>query len=258
MKLPGLVLALIASLALSAALAACGGGDDGLSDEEYFRRMDEIDKDLDQQFEPIFGEEGTTAKDGGEQFLAVVEDAESQYGNVTPPDDLNDEHDEVLAAISEFNGALRSATDNASEEDPFFQLFEDEALAEADQRVTDAFCAVQAAADEKNIQADVGCDDEGEEQEDPRAIEPVEATEVEIQDFVFDPPHIQVNVGDTVTWTQGADPEAHTATADDDSFDTGVLSDQGDTGEFTFEEPGEYPYFCEIHPEMLGQVTAVP
>jgi plastocyanin len=66
-----------------------------------------------------------------------------------------------------------------------------------------------------------------------------------------------VTVGDTVTWTQGTDEEAHTATADDDTFDTGVLSDEGDTGEFTFDEAGEFSYFCEIHPEMLGLVTVV-
>ena len=238
------------------ALAACGG-DDALSDEEYFQKMDEIDKDLDAQFEPIFGDEEITAKEGADQFLAVVDDAQSQFGDVKPPDDLKDEHDEVLAAISEFEGAMRTAADNASEDDPFFQLFEDEALSAADQRVTDSFCAVQAAADEKNIEADVGCDEDTGEQVDPATLPPQETTDVLIQDFNFDPPHIQVTVGDTVTWTQGADGAPHTATADDDSFDTGNLSDEGETGEVTFDEAGVFPYFCEIHPEMLGQVTVV-
>ena len=90
--------------------------------------------------------------------------------------------------------------------------------------MTDGFCAIQAVADEKGIEADVGCDEE-EEAVDPSTLPPVEATEVLIQDFAFDAPHIQVAVGDTVTWTQGTDEEPHTATADDETFDSGVLEE---------------------------------
>ncbi len=122
-------------------------------------------------------------------------------------------------------------------------------------RANDAFCAIQDLADQKGIEADVGC--EGAESVDPSTLPPVEATEVLIQDFAFDAPHIQVAVGDTVTWTQGTDEEPHTATATDDppTFDTGTLTDEGETFEFTFSEAGEFPYYCEIHPEMLGLVT---
>jgi len=30
---------------------------------------------------------------------------------------------------------------------------------------------------------------------------------------------------------------------------------QGDSGDLTFDEPGEYAYFCIFHPFMEGSVT---
>jgi plastocyanin len=240
--------------ALTLALAACGS-DEALSDEEYFQKMDEIDKDLDAQFEEVFGGEDATASDIRDGFAGAVDSARAQYGDVKPPSDLEDEHDELLVAIDEFSVALDAAeiaADAPAEE--FEAVFAEDAVSAANQRVSDAFCAIQAAADEKGIEADVGCD-EDEEAVDPSTLEPVKATEVLIEDFAFDPPHIQVAVGDTVTWTQGTDEEPHTATADDGTFDSGTLTDEGETFEFTFSGAGEFSYFCEIHPEMLGLVT---
>jgi plastocyanin len=46
----------------------------------------------------------------------------------------------------------------------------------------------------------------------------------------------------------------HTVTADDDSFDSGTLSN-GDTFEQTFDEAGEFAYHCEIHSSMTGTIT---
>jgi len=69
----------------------------------------------------------------------------------------------------------------------------------------------------------------------------------------FVPPDTSVAVGDTVTWASVDSPD-HTVTADDDSFDSGTLSD-GDTFEQTFDEAGEFAYHCEIHPSMTGTIT---
>ena len=238
------------------ALAACGS-DDSLSEEEYFQKMDEIDKDLDAQFDDVFGGEDATAGDVRDGFAAAIDSARQQYGDVKPPSDLEDEHDELLVAIDEFSVALDDAEINAdAPADEFEAVFAEDAVSAANDRVTNAFCAIQAAADEKGIEADVGCDQD-EEAVDPSTLPPVEATEVLIQDFNFDPPHIQVKVGDTVIWTQGTDGDPHTATATDDAktFDSGTLTDEGETFPFTFEEAGEFPYYCEIHPDMLGLVT---
>ena len=76
---------------------------------------------------------------------------------------------------------------------------------------------------------------------------------VAIADFAFSPPNLSVSAGTTVTWTN-TDPLGHSVVAGDDSFASGDLAG-GATFEFTFEEPGEYPYMCGIHPSMTGTVT---
>jgi plastocyanin len=247
-----LILIFPLSLALVMALAACGG-DDAPTDEEYFRKMDEVDKEVDIQFENINCEETTTAKECAAAFANGVSFAEPLYDDVKPSDDAKDEHEELVAAIKELRERLESAEGDFTDEDTADAFFESDAFDTT--RADGAFCAIQDLADAKNIEADVGC--ENGETVDPATLEPVETTDVLIEGFAFDPPHIQVTVGDTVTFTQGADTEPHTATADDDSFDTDVLADEGEAADITFDEAGVFPYFCEIHPEMLGQVTVV-
>ncbi len=60
-------------------------------------------------------------------------------------------------------------------------------------------------------------------------------------------------VGDTVTITN-EDGVAHTWTAVEGGFDSGTMA-EGETFEFTFEEAGEFDYFCSIHPRMEGTIT---
>jgi plastocyanin len=74
----------------------------------------------------------------------------------------------------------------------------------------------------------------------------------------FQPNPIQVGVGDTVTWTND-DAQPHTATSGqnatpDGTFDSGIMAPQG-TFEHTFTEAGEFPYFCLLHPNMVGTVS---
>jgi plastocyanin len=81
-----------------------------------------------------------------------------------------------------------------------------------------------------------------------------EATDaVTIVDFAFDPDGATVAAGSTLTFTN-EDGATHTATADDDSFDTGDL-EEGDSAEVTLDEPGEISYFCDIHNYMTGTIT---
>jgi plastocyanin len=46
---------------------------------------------------------------------------------------------------------------------------------------------------------------------------------------------------------------SHTATSDDEVFDSGNLS-EGDEFSFTFDEAGTFPYFCQVHPTMRGTI----
>jgi LPXTG-motif cell wall-anchored protein len=80
------------------------------------------------------------------------------------------------------------------------------------------------------------------------------ATEnVTISDFQFTPAQITVQQGDTVTWTNEG-PTAHSATASDGSFDTGIFS-AGGSRSHTFDEAGTFAYICTPHPNMHGTVV---
>ena len=77
---------------------------------------------------------------------------------------------------------------------------------------------------------------------------------VAISGFSYSPASVTVSVGDTVTWTN-SDAQAHTATADDASWDTGTIGGSGGTDAVTFATAGTFPYHCNIHPQMTGTVT---
>ena len=77
--------------------------------------------------------------------------------------------------------------------------------------------------------------------------------------YLFVPGSIQVKVGDTITWTND-DETLHTVTSGSGTDEnTGVLFDSGMMGkgktfEHTFTVAGEFPYFCMVHPDMIGKV----
>jgi plastocyanin len=75
---------------------------------------------------------------------------------------------------------------------------------------------------------------------------------VRIDNFVFGPEAVTVAVGTTVTWIN-QDDIPHTVVANDKSFKSKVMDTDGRFS-FTFTRPGEYGYFCSLHPHMVGKV----
>jgi plastocyanin len=73
----------------------------------------------------------------------------------------------------------------------------------------------------------------------------------------YSPDEITIPVGSTVVWTNTGT-MAHTVTGDDDSFASGIL-EPGETFSYTFNEPGEFQYYCEFHgdPGRLGMAGVV-
>ena len=78
-------------------------------------------------------------------------------------------------------------------------------------------------------------------------------------DKSFNPNPININAGDSVTWTN-SDNDIHTVTSGSDEgpsigqeFDSGTLG-EGQSFTHKFENPGTYEYFCSIHPSMVGEV----
>ncbi len=77
----------------------------------------------------------------------------------------------------------------------------------------------------------------------------------QIIDFAFSPSTMTIHVGDTVTWTNvGKAP--HSATANDHSFNTGILQ-PGQSGSHTFTAAGTFTYYCIVHPWMHGTITVL-
>jgi plastocyanin len=94
--------------------------------------------------------------------------------------------------------------------------------------------------------------------------------QVGIVDKTYDPAEIVIKQGDTVTWTVTKSiGEGHTVTSGAPggtdvgaAFDSGLanidaLKDNGATVSFTFETPGTFAYFCQVHPEMTGTVVVL-
>src|SRR3954447_1412772 len=78
------------------------------------------------------------------------------------------------------------------------------------------------------------------------------ANAVDIPGRYFTPADLQVLVEQTVTWTND-DVTAHSIVADDGAFRAAPLA-HGATYQFTFDQPGDYAYYCSIHRGMRGTV----
>jgi plastocyanin len=75
---------------------------------------------------------------------------------------------------------------------------------------------------------------------------------VTIANFAFGPASLSVAAGTTVTWTN-EDTTAHTATADDGSFDSSSIA-PGATFSQAFDTAGTFAYHCSIRPNMTATI----
>lgn len=79
-----------------------------------------------------------------------------------------------------------------------------------------------------------------------------------LREFAFQPNPLIIQKGSTVTWNN-QDVVTHTVTSGHGfsdpqmgkQFDSGLI---GKTYKHIFKKPGEYPYFCQVHPMMQGKV----
>ena len=78
----------------------------------------------------------------------------------------------------------------------------------------------------------------------------------------YEPPTVTVSAGGTVIW-DNQDNALHTATSGnpdtatpDGKFDTGLVGANQQSKPVTMPtEPGDYTYFCTLHPFLVGKVT---
>jgi plastocyanin len=76
---------------------------------------------------------------------------------------------------------------------------------------------------------------------------------VSILGFKFSPAKLEVKEGETVEWIN-KDFVAHTATADDKTFDTGDLKGGGEK-KLVMNKKGTFPYSCRYHSSMKGTIV---
>lgn len=79
----------------------------------------------------------------------------------------------------------------------------------------------------------------------------------EKENWCYTPPMISTDAGKTITWIND-DSGFHTVTSGyydkaDGMFDSGHI-DPGKTFSYTFEKPGDFHYYCNLHPWMEGIV----
>jgi plastocyanin len=83
--------------------------------------------------------------------------------------------------------------------------------------------------------------------------------QVSMQNIQFEPADLTINAGETVTWTNDeAVPHDVDGSGPGGDFSSGPEGgmNEGDTYDFTFDEPGTYDYVCRVHaPGMAGTVT---
>ena len=84
------------------------------------------------------------------------------------------------------------------------------------------------------------------------ATAPAAAPLVVIDNFNFSPEKLVVPRGTRVTWVN-RDDVPHTVTSTAKLFDSKAL-DTDERFSHQFDQPGTYPYFCAVHPQMTAQV----
>lgn len=75
---------------------------------------------------------------------------------------------------------------------------------------------------------------------------------IDIQNFAYNPNPVEALVGETVTW-DNLDALPHSATADDNSFNSGTLLG-GTSFSHVFTVAGTFDYHCNLHAAMHGRI----
>jgi plastocyanin len=75
---------------------------------------------------------------------------------------------------------------------------------------------------------------------------------ITIENFAYVPADVTIAPGTRVTWIN-KDEAPHTATSSDKKFNSGGL-DTDDKFSFVFNEKGDFPYICTLHPQMKATI----
>ena len=78
-----------------------------------------------------------------------------------------------------------------------------------------------------------------------------DVVEISMKDILFIPKEVEVEVGQTVRWTND-EPIVHNATAEEGADFRSPNLQEGDTFEWKADKAGRVDYVCTIHPGQVG------
>lgn len=112
-----------------------------------------------------------------------------------------------------------------------------------------------SAATAKDKSSSKAVADKNNKPETPNQVGQPSAKEVQIviENFAFVPSELTIAPGTKVTWVN-KDEAPHTATSSEKKFNSGGL-DTDESYSFVFNDKGEFPYFCTLHPHMMATIT---
>ena len=86
-----------------------------------------------------------------------------------------------------------------------------------------------------------------------RVFAKLPANSIGIDNFAFEPKALTMKTGTTVTWVN-RDDVPHLIISSTGKFPNSKVLDTNQQHSALFGTPGEYPYFCSIHPTMVGKI----
>jgi hypothetical protein len=178
MKAPLFLLTgMIALIAVATAATGCGGGDGdtGLTSEEYFRQVEGLVGDLDQQSEAlaIKWEEDLASAGSDEERLGLARDfygalfsligpLRDDLRDIEPPKEAKEAHDALVDLADEFSSVwsdISGDVKNAASEAELGELLTSDEFTAVGQRFEQACFELQRIADDSGIDVDLKCGD---------------------------------------------------------------------------------------------------
>ena len=163
---PALIAALL--LAFGAIAAACGGGGEPLTLEEYFQRLEELTNELDQRadaLEPAVGgspdDQIEVFQDALNGFLPVLADFVGGIKELNPPEELEEPHSGFVARSDDVLKVLESLVDeleNVESEAELNKVIAGFESSAALAPVGQACLALQRVFDERELDVDLRCE----------------------------------------------------------------------------------------------------
>jgi plastocyanin len=80
-------------------------------------------------------------------------------------------------------------------------------------------------------------------------------------EIFYDPSNVEVEIGAEVTWINNDTNMPHTVTSGSAGtgptgvFDSGIMMGDGSSFKHTFDQKGEFEYYCTLHPWMIAKIT---